>query len=215
MKVINKSISYNHSWDLLVQMYLSRYPTTPFFTSLLDHEISKIHWDKNKQLFYCEKRTSMYVPVPKTLQKISKVDHCYVFQNLTIDIPNKIMKECTWNRKDTKRYTMDEVATWEGINEHTEFKETAKITISKIIPTAISNIVLKKVEKRYNAGYNTAREVDNVLISKCLENNISPIESIQNFCDRQFQRQNIHMKLNFDTAFVHCFTISERSGKYI
>ncbi|EDR22977.1 hypothetical protein EDI_185130 [Entamoeba dispar SAW760] len=211
-----KQTCYSYSWDLVSSVYLQRYPTTPLFPMLLNHEISLIRWKVEDGLFYCEKRCTMFVPVPKVLQKISKVDHCYIYQNLVIDIPHQIMKESSWNRLDAKTYHMLENAVWSGDEKgNTQFSVDSIITISPKIPKPVARPVLKRVVKEFNNGYDLARKVDKMMIED-FENKItSLVKSIREFCDRQIEHQHLFVDLDFSTSFEYCFELPELTGKYI
>ncbi|ELP89485.1 hypothetical protein EIN_391400 [Entamoeba invadens IP1] len=217
---LRKETVFERPFDLVVQVYLSRYPTTEDFPRLLDHQISRIKWDVDKGIFLCDKRSTMSVPVPKLLQKISKVDHIYIYQNLEINIPERTMKEDSWNRADAKMYRMNEDANWKGCdgengNEFTKFVEESNVTVNDKVPSHVVKIVMKKVQKVFEEGYQTARNVDTVLFQK-YENNMLPVMgSIQDFCLRQINHQNLDVTLDFTQSFEHNFELSHHEGKFI
>ena len=163
-KTVIKDTIFDNSWDLVCKIYLSRFPTSPYFPMLLNHELSSISWDVNNQIFHCEKRSTMYLPVPAVLRRLANVDHCYVFQSMTIDLKKQIMTEFSMTRQNSKTYCLKEDAEWKSSDQNkTVFHEVSSFTLTSKFPKIMRKLVMKKIVENYEEGYSTAREVDSLI----------------------------------------------------
>ena len=55
-QTVVKDNIFDNPWDLVCRIYLSRFPKSPYFPMLLNHELSSVRWDVEKKLFQLEKR---------------------------------------------------------------------------------------------------------------------------------------------------------------